>query len=83
MRKTLIVLSGVCLALLGGCANSPIPARTKLQGGESQLVSERLERRPMESRMVITAETAPEPPPPAPPTYIIRIITPADKKPQE
>ncbi len=80
MRKfTIIVLAAVALASLPGCVNSPKPAKTELEGGESRLISERLERRPVKSRMVITAEQAPAPPPPAAPTYIIR-ITP-EKKP--
>lgn len=82
MRKLIPLMLG--LALLTGCQSSPQPARTRLEGGESRLISERLERRPVESRMLITAETAlPPPPPPAPPTYIIRVITPApEKKPE-
>lgn len=78
MRKTLTASLLACLALtLGGCmAGGAKPARTRLQGGESSLVSERLERRPVESRMVITAETAPAPPPAPAPTYIIRITPP-------
>lgn len=78
MRKTLALTLLAATALLGGCMSGGAkPARTKLQGGESSLASERLERRPIESKMVITAETVPTPPPAPPPTYIIRITPPA------
>lgn len=81
MRKTALTVLTAAALLLPGCVNSPRPAKTELEGGESRLISERLDRRPVESRMVIKAEMAPAPPPPAPPMYIIR-ITP-EKKPQE
>lgn len=78
MRKN-IALSLAATVSMGGCMTGGVrPAQTKLQGGESSLISERLEHRPVEFRTVITAEKAPHPP-----TYIIRVIVPApEKKPE-
>lgn len=63
-----------------GCMSSPRPARTEITPGESEIISERDERRPSESTMrirtVIPQAPAPEPAEEAP--VRIRIILPKE-----
>ena len=80
----------VLLALplfLTGCMGFPQAARTTVTPGESEIRSEREERRPSESSLRIRAVTPPAPEPaPAPqpePPVRIRIIIPQGVSPQE
>lgn len=65
MRRTsalvLSVLAGACL--LTGCQSTPRPAKTTLEGAESHVISERDEKRPIESRWRFKAEVPTEEPP--------------------
>lgn len=76
-----IALSAVlaAVATLSGCGAFPRPARTQVTPGESEIVSERDERRPSETTLRIRASTPALPPAPAPqePPVRIRIILPA------
>lgn len=78
MRNTLSVAALIALAaVLSGCAMSPRPARTEVTPGESQIISERDERRPSETHLRIRATTPPVPAPaPQEPAVRIRIIIP-------
>ena len=62
-------------ATLTGCAMTPRPARTEVTPGESEIRSEREERRPSETHLRIRATTPPAPAPQEPPVRI-RIIVP-------
>ena len=61
-----ILCAIIASAFLLGCANSPKPAKSEVEGGNSRLTSERREDRPSKQRMVITVDHPP-------PTFIIRI----------
>ncbi|MCC6425682.1 MAG: hypothetical protein IT435_02555 [Phycisphaerales bacterium] len=79
MRVARIVLPLAVSLLLGGCIMPVKPARTEVKPGESEIKSEREERRPSESTMKIKA-TTPAPhqcdrPEPSP-TVIRVIVTP-------
>lgn len=78
MRRTRITLALVLAGTLGGCAMSPRPARTEITPGESEITSEREERRPSESTMRIRATVPPVEQDSTPPVRI-RIILPKDE----
>jgi hypothetical protein len=74
------ILALASVLLLGGCAMSPRPAQTVLKGAESKVMSEREERRPIESTMHIRAQLpAPVVPPAA--IYHVQIVLPAPQPP--
>lgn len=82
MRKTLPLAALIVLAAaLTGCAVSPRPARTEVTPGESEIRSEREERRPSETHLRIRATTPPAPAPQEPPVRI-RIRVPAREEPE-
>lgn len=69
----ILVLIVLCLTVLSGCAITPRPARTTVTPGESEIRSEREERRPSESVMRIRSSTAKTPEAPIPQPLRIRI----------
>lgn len=75
MRTVRIAALIALAAALSGCAMSPRPARTEVTPGESEILSEREERRPSETHLRIRATTPPAPAPQEPPVRI-RIIVP-------
>lgn len=82
MRQTLSLAALIVLAAaLGGCATSPRPARTEVTPGESEIKSEREERRPSETHLRIRATTPPAPAPQEPPVRI-RITVPRREGPE-
>jgi hypothetical protein len=82
MRTVSLVALLAFAAGLSGCAMSPRPARTEVKPGESEILSERDERRPSETRLRIRAVTpsAPSPEPQEPPVRI-RLILPQGTQP--
>ena len=80
MRTTRIVLALLGVAALSGCAMSPRPARTEVTPGESEIKSEREERRPSETHLRIRATT---PPAPAPVQEPVRIRITVPQRPEE
>lgn len=82
MRNVLSVAAMLALAAaLSGCAMSPRPARTEVTPGESEIISERDERRPSETHLRIRAVMPPAPAPQEPPVRI-RIRVPAQEEPE-
>lgn len=70
-----LVLAGTALS---GCVATPRPARTEITPGESEIISERDERRPSESTMRIRTTIPPVERESTPPVRI-RIILPDDR----
>lgn len=76
MRHARIAVALVLVLGLTGCMATPRPARTQITPGESEIISERDERRPTESTMRIRA-TVPPAPTQEPPVRI-RIFVPRE-----
>jgi len=76
MRHVRIAAALALMLGLTGCMATPRPARTEITPGESEIISERDERRPTESTMRIRA-TVPQAPAQEPPVRI-RIIVPRE-----
>lgn len=72
----------VLALVLSGCTVSPRPARTEVTPGESEIMSEREERRPSESTLRIWAVVPrqEEPEPESVPAIRLRIILPEQKR---
>jgi hypothetical protein len=82
MRNLLTAAALTALAVaLSGCAMSPRPARTEVTPGESEIKSEREERRPSETHLRIRATTPPAPVPDKEPVRI-RILVPRQEGPK-
>lgn len=79
MRTIRPLIAVAALVALAGCAVSPRPARTEVTPGESEIRSEREERRPSETNLRIRA-TVPAPAPTPEPSVRVRIILPEQKE---
>lgn len=79
MRRYRTLISLLTLALISGCAFAPRPARTSVTPGESEIRSEREERRPSESTVRIKA-TVPPAQPSNPPVVVKIILPPAGRE---
>lgn len=84
MRTIAAVLAAAAAFAMTGCAVSPRPARTEVTPGESEIRSEREERRPSESTLRIRATVPPAPAPERQEAPIrIRLILPGTATPAQ
>lgn len=84
MRTIRPLIAVAALVALAGCAVSPRPARTEVTPGETEIRSEREERRPSESTLRIRATVPPAPTPERDEAPIrIRLILPGTATPAQ
>lgn len=81
MRKFAPVLL-LTLLVASGCAMQPRPARTEVKPGETEIETERDERRPSRSTLRATVQV-PEQPKPREPSMRIRVVMPKDSQNKE